>query len=183
MNEYQFFSPVDVVFGCGSLSKLHTLKMPGKKALLVISNGKSARMNGSLDRTIDELKQADVSYVLYNGIGANPLKSAVEEGARIGRENGVDFVIALGGGSVMDAAKNMAMFIPQPSDNLWDYANSPSGGKMTPPNRGIGQRGHAHAAACHRNVVLLELLRGAEMAPHRLERRRTYRAVAQCHGA
>lgn len=134
MNEYQFFSPVDVVFGCGSLSKLHTLKMPGKKALLVISNGKSARMNGSLDRTIDELKQADVSYVLYNGIGANPLKSAVEEGARIGRENGVDFVIALGGGSVMDAAKDMAMFIPQPSDNLWDYANSPSGGKMTPPN-------------------------------------------------
>ena len=133
MNEYQFFSPVDVVFGCGSLSKLHTLKMPGKKALLVISNGKSARMNGSLDRTIDELKQADVSYVLYNGIGANPLKSAVEEGARIGRENGVDFVVALGGGSVMDAAKNMAMFIPQPSDNLWDYANSPSGGKMTPP--------------------------------------------------
>lgn len=123
MNEYQFFSPVDVVFGCGSLSKLHTLKMPGKKALLVISNGKSARMNGSLDRTIDELKQADVSYVLYNGIGANPLKSAVEEGARIGRENGVDFVVALGGGSVMDAAKNMAMFIPQPSDNLWDYAN------------------------------------------------------------
>ena len=113
MNEYQFFSPVDVVFGCGSLSKLHTLKMPGKKALLVISNGKSARMNGSLDRTIDELKQADVSYVLYNGIGANPLKSAVEEGARIGRENGVDFVVALGGGSVMDAAKNMAMFIPQ----------------------------------------------------------------------
>ena len=108
--------------------------MPGKKALLVISNGKSARMNGSLDRTIDELKQADISYVLYNGIGANPLKSAVEEGARIGRENGVDFVVALGGGSVMDAAKNMAMFIPQPSDNLWDYANSPSGGKMTPPN-------------------------------------------------
>lgn len=101
MNEYQFFSPVDVVFGCGSLSKLHTLKMPGKKALLVISNGKSARMNGSLDRTIDELKQADVSYVLYNGIGANPLKSAVEEGARIGRENGVDFVVALGGGSVI----------------------------------------------------------------------------------
>ena len=76
-------------------------------------------MNGSLDRTIDELKQADVSYVLYNGIGANPLKSAVEEGARIGRENGVDFVVALGGGSVMDAAKNMAMFIPQPSGTLF----------------------------------------------------------------
>ena len=118
--------------------------MPGKKALLVISNGKSARMNGSLDKTIDELKQADVSYVLYNGIGANPLKSAVEEGARIGRENGVDFVVALGGGSVMDAAKNMAMFIPQPSDNLWDYANSPSGVISNPDtNEKIGIGGMA----------------------------------------
>lgn len=85
MNEYQFFSPVDVVFGCGSLSKPYTLKMPGKKAL-VISNGKSARMNGSLDRTIDELKQADVSYVLYNGIElirCQQLKKAQELVARM----------------------------------------------------------------------------------------------------
>ena len=102
MNEYQFFSPVDVVFGCGSLSKLHTLKMPGKKALLVISNGKSARMNGSLDRTIDELKQADVSYVLYNGIGANPLKSTPFSRPILAPSSTADFVVALGGGSVMD---------------------------------------------------------------------------------
>ena len=119
MNEYQFFSPVDVVFGCGSLSKLHTLKMPGKKALLVISNGKSARMNGSLDRTIDELKQADVSYVLYNGIGANPLKSAVEEGARIGRENGVDFVVALGGGKESSQIQKKA---ESSSNYIWNSA-------------------------------------------------------------
>lgn len=135
MNNFNFFSPVNVTFGCGALGKLHTLEMPGKKALLVISNGKSAKMNGSLAKTEDELKMAGIEYIIYNGIGSNPLKSAVEEGARIARENNVDFVVALGGGSVMDASKNLAMFIPQPSDNLWDYANCPTGGKKTPPNK------------------------------------------------
>ena len=105
MNSYDFYAPVRVLFGEGSLKKLHTLEMPGKKALLVISNGKSA-----------------------------PLKSAVEEGAKVGRENGADFVVALGGGSVMDAAKNIAMFIPQPSDDLWDYTFGLHGGKKTPEN-------------------------------------------------
>ena len=135
MNNFNFFSPVNVTFGCGALGKLHTLEMQGKKALLVISNGKSAKMNGSLAKTEDELKMAGIEYIIYNGIGSNPLKSAVEEGARIARENNVDFVVALGGGSVMDASKNLAMFIPQPSDNLWDYANCPTGGKKTPPNK------------------------------------------------
>lgn len=58
MNDFNFFSPVNVTFGCGALGKLHTLEMPGKKALLVISNGKSAKMNGSLAKTEDELKKA-----------------------------------------------------------------------------------------------------------------------------
>lgn len=109
MSSYDFYAPVRVLFGEGSLKKLHTLEMPGKKALLVISNGKSAKMNGSLATTEEELTKAGVSYVIYNGIGANPLKSAVEEGAKVGRENGADFVVALGGGSVMDAAKNIAI--------------------------------------------------------------------------
>ena len=134
MSSYDFYAPVRVLLGEGSLKKLHTLEMPGKKALLVISNGKSAKMNGSLATTEEELTKAGVSYVIYNGIGANPLKSAVEEGAKVGRENGADFVVALGGGSVMDAAKNIAMFIPQPSDDLWDYTFGPHGGKKTPEN-------------------------------------------------
>ncbi len=135
MRMYDFFDPVRVIFGQGALQKLHTLRMPGKKALLVISNGTSAKKNGSLDATKDELTQAGVDYTIFNGIGANPLKSAVEEGAARGRAFGADFVVALGGGSVMDAAKNIAMFIPQPSDDLWDYAFSPAGGKQVPPEK------------------------------------------------
>ncbi|MDD7409520.1 MAG: iron-containing alcohol dehydrogenase [Anaerovoracaceae bacterium] len=133
MKKFKFFDTAELVFGAGSLNDLHTLEMPGKKALLVISNGRSARANGYLDRTVAELDAAGVEHVIFDKVAANPLKSVVEEGARLGREEKVDFVVALGGGSVMDAAKIMAMFIPQPSDDLWDYAFCPAGKKQLPP--------------------------------------------------
>lgn len=134
MKTYNFFAPTRVLFGEGQLSNLHTLKMPGKKALLVISNGKSTIENGSLARTEDELKKAGCEYVVFNKVAANPLKEVVEEGAQTARDNGCDFVVALGGGSVMDAAKNMAMFAPQKSDDLWDYAFGETGKGKTPEN-------------------------------------------------
>ena len=122
MSFYNFFDPTRVIFGCGALGKLHEQKMPGKKALLAISDGKSTILNGSLARTQEELEKAGCEYVLFNKINANPLKSVVEDGAKAAKENGCDFVVALGGGSVMDAAKNIAMLAAQPSDDLWDYA-------------------------------------------------------------
>lgn len=134
MKNYNFFAPTQVLFGEGQLSNLHTLKMPGKKALLVISNGKSTIKNGSLSRTEQELKKAGCDYVIFNKVAANPLKEVVEEGAHVARENGCDFVVALGGGSVMDASKNMAMFAPQNSNDLWDYAFGETGKGKVPEN-------------------------------------------------
>lgn len=127
MSRYNFYAPTRVIFGAGALSKLHEQALPGRKALLVISSGKSTVTNGSLSRTEEELKSAGCEYVVFNKVAANPLKAVVEEGARVARENGCDFVVALGGGSVMDAAKVMAMFAPQPSDDLWDYAFGSTG--------------------------------------------------------
>lgn len=132
MKPYNFFAPTRVLFGEGQLSNLHTLPMPGKKALLVISNGKSTITNGSLARTQEELKKAGCEYVVFNKVAANPLKEVVEEGAQCARDNGCDFVVALGGGSVMDAAKNMAMFAPQDSKDLWDYVFTDYGKKRVP---------------------------------------------------
>lgn len=134
MKSYNFFAPTRVLFGEGQLGNLHTLKMPGKKALLVISNGKSTIKNGSLARTEEELKKAGADYVVFNKVAANPLKEVVEEGAKAARDNKCDFVVALGGGSVMDAAKNMAMFAPQKSNDLWDYAFGETGKGKTPEN-------------------------------------------------
>lgn len=130
MMSYMFYAPTRVLFGAGQLNKLHEQAMPGKKAMLVISNGKSTRMSGALDRTMKQLRAAGVDVALFDKVGANPLKSTVEEGADFARSNGCDFVVALGGGSVMDAAKVMAMYAPQPGD-LWDYVPGATG-KMHP---------------------------------------------------
>lgn len=126
MMSYMFYAPTRVLFGAGQLNKLHEQTMPGKKAMLVISNGKSTRMSGALDRTTEQLRAAGVDVALFDKVGANPLKSTVEEGADFARKNGCDFVVALGGGSVMDAAKVMAMYTPQPGD-LWDYVPGATG--------------------------------------------------------
>lgn len=127
---YQFFNPTRVLFDTGQLNNLHAQTMPGKKAMVVISNGKSTRESGALERTLSQLSMAGVETVLFDKVGANPLKSVVEEGAHFAKENGCDFVVALGGGSVMDAAKVMAMYALQPGD-LWDYVAG-STGKMKP---------------------------------------------------
>ena len=117
---FQMYVPTRILFGAGKLKELHTQAMPGKKALLVISNGRSTRENGALQRTLDELKLAGVESVLFDKVQANPLKATVMEGGAFAKANGCDFVVALGGGSVMDAAKAMAAMAANPGD-LWDY--------------------------------------------------------------
>ena len=123
---FVFPATTKVFFGAGQLKNLHTLPMPGKKAMIVISNGKSTRANGYLDRTEAELKQAGVEYVVLDNVQPNPLKASVEEGAKFANDNYCDFIVALGGGSVMDAAKIMAINATNPGD-LWDYATGRTG--------------------------------------------------------
>ena len=118
---FTFHVPTKVLFGAGVLKKLHEEKLPGKKALVVISNGKSTRTNGSLAALEAELDAAGVAHVLFDKIQANPLEPTVQEGVEFGRAQGVDFVIGLGGGSVMDAAKAIAAMIPQQGGRVWDY--------------------------------------------------------------
>ena len=118
---YTFHVPTKVLFGPGALKKLHEQELPGKKALVVISNGKSVRANGYLATLEAELDAAGVAHVLFDKIQANPLEPTVQEGVDFGRAQGVDFVVGLGGGSVMDAAKAIAAMIPQQGGRVWDY--------------------------------------------------------------
>lgn len=123
---YQFFTPTRVLFGVGTLGQLHQQTMPGKKALLIISNGKSAIENGYLSRTEAELQKAGVEWVIFNQVEANPLKSTVMAGGNVARENECDFIVALGGGSVMDASKAIATMATNSGD-VWDYINGGTG--------------------------------------------------------
>ena len=120
------YIPTNIVFGRGKLNSLHKQQMPGKKALLVISNGKSTKVNGYLERTENELKKAGVEYFVFDKIEANSLRSTVMQGAEAARETGCDFIVALGGGSVMDASKGIATAATNEGD-LWDYIAFGSG--------------------------------------------------------
>ena len=94
---FSFQVPTNFVFGQGAVQKLHKQRLPGKKALIVISSGKSTRANGYLDTVQDQLGKAGVEYAVFDGISANPVIDNVTAGASCARENGCDFVIGLGG--------------------------------------------------------------------------------------
>lgn len=132
MYYFNFYMPTKVLFGPGKLSELHTEKLPGKKALIVTSNGTSVKKYGYLDRVEKELELAGVEYVVFNEIRPNPTDKNVMDGAKIAKENDCDFVLALGGGSVMDCSKCIALMMTNPGD-IWDYSLSVSGGKKAAP--------------------------------------------------
>jgi len=121
MNNFVFHVPTKIVFGPGAAKALETEKLPGKNALVVISNGKSARLNGSLAAVEAALDKQGIAHTLFAKIGANPLEPVVQEGVEAGRAAGADFVVGVGGGSVLDAAKAIAAMIPQQGGRVWDY--------------------------------------------------------------
>lgn len=127
---FNMYVPTRILFGAGQLNNLHEQRMPGKKAMIVISNGKSAKENGYLTRTEEQLKIAGVEFVVFDGVEPNPLKSTVMAGSSFARENDCDFVIALGGGSCIDASKAIAVMATNSGD-YWDYIATGSGkGKL-----------------------------------------------------
>ena len=125
---FRMYCPTRLEFGIGKLNELHTLQLPGKKALIVTSNGKSAKASGALDRTEAELKQAGVSFGLYSGIGANPTVDAINDGAKVANDLEADFIVALGGGSVIDGSKGIAA-VATNCGSIWDYIRG--GKKLT----------------------------------------------------
>ena len=124
---FSFQVPTNLLFGQGVIQKLHKQRLPGKKAMIVISSGKSTRANGYLDTVQDQLTKAGVESVVFDKILPNPVIANVMDGAAFARENGCDFVVGLGGGSSIDAAKAIAMMAPN-EGNYWDYIYGGTGG-------------------------------------------------------
>ena len=122
MNPMQFtlFSPTKLLFGAGKLAALGEETLPGKKALLLLSSGKSARLSGALDIVTAQMEKAGVTSVPCAIIHENPTKDLVMEAAAAARENGCDFILAVGGGAVLDSAVAVAAMATNPGD-LWDY--------------------------------------------------------------
>ena len=131
--KFTYSIPTKILFGPGSFNDLATTPLPGKKALVVITAGKSMRANGYLDRLIDMLDKQGIGHALFDKILPNPIKDHVMEGAALAKANGVDFVVGLGGGSAIDSAKAIAIMAANEGD-YWDYISGGTGKGLTPPN-------------------------------------------------
>ncbi|MGI6032216.1 MAG: iron-containing alcohol dehydrogenase [Coriobacteriales bacterium] len=100
----RFTIPRDVYFGSGALENLKNLK--GKKAIICVGGG-SMRRGGFLQRAEDYLKEAGFEVKLFEGIESDPSVETVMKGAKVMEEFGPDWIVAMGGGSPIDAAKAM----------------------------------------------------------------------------
>ncbi len=126
MMHFDFYNPTHLLFGSGKLGELGGQKLPGKKALLLISAGKSAKASGALEKTQAQLARAGAEYVVCANIRENPAKELVMEAAQVAKDNGCDFIVALGGGAVLDSAVAVAAMATNPGD-LWDYVSGGTG--------------------------------------------------------
>ncbi|NLU52706.1 MAG: iron-containing alcohol dehydrogenase [Clostridiaceae bacterium] len=115
--EFKCSMPTDIYFGEDVILKNKELiSSIGRKALIVTGRS-SAKKNGSYDDVKKALSEVNVDYVLFDEVEENPSLETVEKGSHIGKVNNVDFVIGIGGGSPMDAAKAIAVFIKNPEIN------------------------------------------------------------------
>lgn len=122
------YIPTRVVFGPGRVEELGGIELPGKKALICVTEDGLMEKLGTQQRVIDLLAKNGVQSVVFAGVTPNPLRSGVMAAAGLARESGCDFTLGLGGGSSIDTAKAAAVMLRNPGD-LWDYAMLGTGGK------------------------------------------------------
>jgi alcohol dehydrogenase YqhD (iron-dependent ADH family) len=121
MNPFELHIPTRIYYGkekAGDYFK--QLSTYGKKAMVVIGGG-SVKKLGYLQEVQQHLDSNDIEHVLFEGIEANPHAQTINRAAAEGKETSVDFIIALGGGSVMDASKAIAGLIHDNLDDIWPY--------------------------------------------------------------
>ena len=133
MLNFQYFMPTRVVFGPETLDQLgDTPYLPrGKKAMVVIGESGVMIKEGYLARVQSQLSKQDVQTIVFDKVRPNPESDAVDEAAAICRDNDVDFIVGLGGGSTIDSAKSIALMATN-SGKYWDYMQSGTGGGLTP---------------------------------------------------
>ena len=121
MKNFVYYTPTEVVFGKGSESKVGSLvKQFGGKKVLLHYGGKSAERSGLLGRVCGALDAECVEYVKLGGVVPNPRLSKVYEGIELCRKEGVDLILAVGGGSVIDSAKAIGLGLMYDGD-VWDF--------------------------------------------------------------
>jgi len=121
MQDFNFYTPTQVVFGQKGEDKVGELiNALNCKKVLVHFGGNSAKKSGLLDRVFDSLTQSGIDYVSLGGVVPNPRLSKVYEGIDLCKKENVDFILAIGGGSVIDSAKAIGYGMTNDCD-VWDF--------------------------------------------------------------
>ncbi len=121
MLNFEYYTPTKVVFGKDTEKQAGELvKAFGGTKVLVHFGGQSAKKSGLLDRICNSLEEAGLSYVTLGGVVPNPHLSKVYEGIELCKKEGVDFILAVGGGSVIDSGKAIGYGVANEGD-VWDF--------------------------------------------------------------
>lgn len=121
MQNFQYYAPTQVVFGTDTVEQVGSLiRQQNCKKVLIHYGGGSAKRSGLLDRVAKSLEKAGIDYIMLGGVVPNPRLSLVYEGITLCKQEGVDFILAVGGGSVIDSSKAIGYGIANDCD-VWDF--------------------------------------------------------------
>ena len=121
MNNFVFYAPTMFAFGAGETKRTGELvKRFGGTNVLLVYGGGSIKRSGAYDAVVESLRDAGINFCELSGVQPNPLSGKVYEGVSLVRENGVDFILAVGGGSVIDTAKAIGFGALYDGD-FWDF--------------------------------------------------------------
>lgn len=122
MNNFEYCVPTKVIFGRDTQKRAgEIIREYGFRKVMIHYGGGSVKRSGLLDQVTASLEEAGIESILFGGVQANPTLSKALEGMEICRRENVDFILAVGGGSVIDSAKCIADGTPNPEIDPWKY--------------------------------------------------------------
>lgn len=132
MNNFIYSTPTKVYFGKDQeLEVGKIIKGYNAKKVLIHYGGHSAKASGLIDRVKKALDDESIAYVELGGVVANPELSLVRDGIELCKKEGVDFILAVGGGSVLDSSKDIANGVANPDVDVWDFSLGKAAPKAT----------------------------------------------------
>lgn len=132
MRNFEFLSPTKIIFGKGTyLNVGEVIRSYGYKKVLIHYGQSHIKKTGLYDEIVDSLNKAGINMVELGGVQPNPVISTVRKGIELARNENVDFILAVGGGSVIDSAKAIGMGIPYSGD-VWDFYTDKTPEKTVP---------------------------------------------------
>ncbi|MCL2601647.1 MAG: iron-containing alcohol dehydrogenase, partial [Treponema sp.] len=132
ISNFNFCLYTDILFGKDTEKETgKMIKKHGGSRVMLVYGGGSVKKSGLFDRVVQSMKDAGLYYVEVGGVQPNPRRSLVEKAVKVAQDEKIDFLLALGGGSVMDTAKAIALALANGGE-FWKFFNGTTPEKMAP---------------------------------------------------